>query len=66
MGRIERQAEPAPGVAVRFRRVIPLGVVIDERIACGAEYGRAFSYLRELLANPAMLLTPPEQVNREI
>lgn len=66
MGRIERQAEPAPGGAVRFRRVIPLGVVIDERIACGAEYGRAFSYLRELLANPAMLLTPPEQVNREI
>lgn len=66
MGRIERHAEPAPGGAVRFRRMIPLGVVIDERIACGAAYGRAFSYLRELLADPAKLLVPPEKVNAEI
>lgn len=66
MGRIERHAEPAPGGAVRFRRMIPLGVVIDERIACGAAYGRAFSYLREMLADPAKLLVPPEKVNAEI
>lgn len=66
MGRIERHAEPAPGGAVRFRRMIPLGVVIDERIACGAAYGRAFSYLREMLADPAKLLVPPEKVNTEI
>lgn len=66
MGRIERHAEPAPGGAVRFRRMIPLGVVIDERIACGAAYGRAFSYLRELLADPAKLLVSPEKVNAEI
>lgn len=66
MGRIERHAEPTPGGAVRFRRTIPLGVVIDERIACGAAYGRAFSYLRELLADPAKLLVPPEKVNAEI
>ncbi len=66
MGRIERHAEPAPGGAVHFRRMIPLGVVIDERIACGAAYGRAFSYLRELLADPAKLLVPPEKVNAEI
>lgn len=66
MGRIERHAEPAPGGAVRFRRMIPLGVVIDERIACGAAYGRAFSFLREMLADPAKLLVPPEKVNAEI
>lgn len=66
MGRIERHAEPAPGGTVHFRRMIPLGVVIDERIACGAAYGRAFSYLRELLADPAKLLVPPEKVNAEI
>ena len=66
MGRIERHVEPAPGGTMRFRRVIPLGVVIDERIACGAQYGRAFSYLRELLANPEMLMSPPEEVKTEI
>lgn len=66
MGRIERHAESAPGGAVRFRRMIPLGVVIDERIACGAAYGRAFSFLREMLADPAKLLVPPEKVNAEI
>ena len=66
MGRIERHVEPAPGGTMRFRRMIPLGVVIDERIACGAQYGRAFSYLRELLANPEMLMSPPEEVKTEI
>ena len=58
---------PPPGGAMRLHaRMIPLGVVIDERIACGAQYGRAFSYLRELLANPEMLMSPPEEVKTEI
>lgn len=65
MGRVERVPEPARDGGVHFRRVIPLGVVIDERICCGAEYGRAFTYLRELLAHPEMLETAPEDVKLE-
>lgn len=65
MGRIERKPEPLAQGGVRFTRIIPLGVVIDERIACGAEYSRAFTYMRDLLLNPALLEVPPEEVNTD-
>ena len=45
-----------------FDRCIPLGVVMDERIASGHYFAAAFARFRQLLANPAQLETVPENV----
>ncbi len=46
---------------VRFERCIPLGVVMDERIASGLYFANAFNYFRKLLTKPEQLETLPEQ-----
>lgn len=62
MGKTERSVVFGPDGKPTVKRIIPLGVVSDERITSGAEYGRAFGYWRDLLANPTVLETPPETV----
>ena len=46
---------------VRFERCIPLGVVMDERIASGLYFANAFNYFRRLLAKPEQLETVPDK-----
>ena len=46
---------------VRFERCIPLGVVMDERIASGLYFANAFNYFRKLLGKPEQLEKLPEQ-----
>ncbi len=46
---------------VKFERCIPLGVVMDERIASGLYFANAFNYFRKLLGKPEQLETLPEQ-----
>ena len=46
---------------VRFERCIPLGVVMDERIASGLYFANAFGYFRKLLSKPEQLETVPEK-----
>ena len=46
---------------VRFERCIPLGVVMDERIASGLYFANAFNYFRRLLVKPEQLETVPEK-----
>ena len=46
---------------VKFERCIPLGVVMDERIASGVYFANAFNYFRRLLAKPEQLETVPEK-----
>ena len=65
-GKVERVPLPGPDGQVIFKRVIPLGVVVDERITSGASYGQAFGYWRDLLADPCQLETPPESVRYDI
>ena len=43
-----------------FDRCIPLGVVMDERIASGHYFASAFARFRQLLAKPELLETVPE------
>lgn len=62
MGRTERTPVPGPGGTVTFKRILPIGVVSDERITSGAEFAKAFTFWRDLLAKPALLEMPPEEV----
>ncbi|MGN1095267.1 MAG: hypothetical protein ACI4QR_02645 [Eubacteriales bacterium] len=48
---------------VYLQKEIPFGIVMDERIATGSYYAKAFAKLQALLKNPAELELPPEKVN---
>lgn len=48
---------------VVFERCMPIGVVMDERIASGSYFALAFRRLRQYLADPTTLEVPPETVN---
>lgn len=65
MGKTERTPVPGPDGTVTFKRMIPLGVVSDERITSGAEFGRCFGYWRDMLANPSLLEVPPESIRED-
>ncbi len=47
-------------------KVIPLGIVMDERTGSGLMYAQAFRRLKELLCDPFRLETPPAKVVTEI
>ena len=43
-------------------RCLPLGLVMDERIATGYYFAQAFRKMKEYFKNPALLEEPPEQI----
>jgi len=49
-----------------FEKCMPLGVVMDERIASGAYFSQAFRKLKHLLTHPELLETPVETVVEDI
>ncbi len=65
MGKTEDEVLMNADGTCRRRRVMPIGAVIDERIAGGAEYARAFGFLQHCLSHPETLETAPETVKFE-
>lgn len=51
---------------MEFDKCIPIGVVMDERIASGCEYAMAFEKMQELFKHPEMLEQPPEKIVEDI
>ncbi len=47
---------------VVLERCIPIGLVMDERIATGVYFAQAFRKFREYLADPSKLESPPEKL----
>lgn len=66
MGKVEREAQHGADGKITYRRSIPMGVMIDERIAYGESFGRGFACWRDLLADPKQLETPPETIQYDI
>ena len=66
LGKIERVVVPGGNKTVKFKNVIPIGVVTDERVCNGAEYAQAFATMRNYLSKPELLESPPEKVNWDI
>ena len=66
IGMPERTVAVGPdGKAVR-KRLLPLGVVADERICAGAVYARLVDGIMKCLNNPELLETPAENVRYEV
>ena len=64
MGQPEKRIEKN-GETVEERKIMPLGIVTDERIANGHYYGRCFRELNRYYKNPELLETPPEKIVRD-
>ena len=47
---------------LKLKKMMPMGVTMDERIACGSEYAKAFAKLEHYCKNPALLEVAPEDV----
>lgn len=64
MGQPEKRVEKN-GETVEERKIMPLGIVTDERIANGHYYGRCFRELNKYYRNPELLEIPPEQIVKD-
>lgn len=64
MGQPEKKIEKN-GETVDETKIMPLGIVTDERIANGHYYGRCFRELNRYYRNPELLEIPPEQVVKD-
>lgn len=64
MGQPEKKIEKN-GETVEETKIMPLGIVTDERIANGHYYGRCFRELNRYYKNPELLEIPPEQVVKD-
>ncbi|MBE6734912.1 MAG: 2-oxo acid dehydrogenase subunit E2 [Ruminococcaceae bacterium] len=61
MGNMREVPKTKNGEVV-LERCIPIGLVMDERIATGVYFAQAFRKFRDYLAHPEKLETPPETV----
>ena len=64
MGQPEKRVEKN-GETVEERKIMPLGIVTDERIANGHYYGRCFRELNRYYRNPELLEVPPEKIVKD-
>ena len=55
-----REVAKRKGDEIVFERCMPIGVVMDERIASGAYFAQAFRTMRKYFKNPELLETAPE------
>ncbi len=58
----QREVAKRKGDEIVFERCMPLGVVMDERIASGSYFALAFRLMQKYLNDPSLLETPPEKV----
>ena len=49
-----------------FDKVIPIGLVMDERIAEGVQFAMACRKLQSILQDPSVLEQPPAEVKEDI
>ncbi len=57
-----RDVPKVKGGEIVLERCIPVGLVMDERIATGVYFAQAFRKFREYLADPSKLELPPERI----
>ena len=66
MGKPEQHLSRNADGTCRAKRVMPMGCVIDERVASGASYAQMFATTTRYINEPELLEKPPEHVKTEI
>ena len=57
-----REVPKRKGGEIVFEKCMPIGVVMDERIASGSYFAIAFRRMKQYLRNPELLELPPEKI----
>ena len=57
-----REVPKRKGGDIVFEKCMPIGVVMDERIASGSYFAIAFRRMKQYLRNPELLELPPEKI----
>lgn len=57
-----REVPRRKGGEIIHEKCLPLGLVMDERIASGYYFSQAFRRMKEYFKNPALLEEPPERI----
>lgn len=65
MGLSEKRVEEQKDGSFKTVKYMPIGVVMDERVASGQVYGSAFRKMRHYLAHPELLEKKPAVVKRD-
>ena len=60
-----REVPKRKGDEIVFEKCMPIGVVMDERIASGSYFALAFRKMRTYLRNPELLEAPPQETKGE-
>ena len=60
-----REVPKRKGGEIVFEKCMPIGVVMDERIASGSYFAMAFRKMSTFLRNPKLLELPPEEAESE-
>ncbi len=62
IGSIERTVTIGANGEAQRKRLLPLGIVADERVCAGMVYAQMVSKFNHYLSNPELLEAPPEEV----
>ena len=65
MGNTREVLKRDPDGNIDGEKCIPIGVVMDERVADGAYFAAAFAKMKAYLKNPSLLEVPPTVINRD-
>ena len=60
-----REVPKKKGKEIVFEKCMPMGVVMDERIASGSYFALAFRKFKSYLADPTILEKAPEEVFKD-
>jgi len=60
-----REVAKRKGEEIIFDKCIPIGVVMDERICSGSYYAVAFRKMKNLLKNPQLLESKPQEIKQD-
>ena len=60
-----REVPKRKGGEIYFEKCMPIGVVMDERIAAGGYFAMAFRKMSTYLRDPRLLETPPVETDEE-
>ena len=62
MGSLLKEAAPDGQGGIRMKRVLPIGITVDERVCSGAHYAAFFAEAIKMMNHPELLVKPPESV----
>lgn len=60
-----REVPKRKGGEIVFEKCMPIGIVMDERIASGSYFALAFRKFNKYMKNPELLESPPEIINED-